>query len=74
MQYQCGKQYKYQTIFNSLQETLNQVRHQGEEEVRNLKVHLEELEEHCNDYKLRRFEIRGIYLKYIRKSDYEVNN
>ena len=56
--------------FNRLQETLDQVRRQGEEEVRNLKVHLEELEEDRKDLKnkLRRFEIGGgggIYLHYL---------
>ena len=72
MQYQFGKQL-YQNCFNRLQETLDQVRRQGEEEVRNLKVHLEELEEDRKDLenKLRRFEIGGvgemggIYLQYL---------
>ena len=60
MQYQFGKQL-YQNCFNRLQETLDQVRRQGEEEVRNLKVHLEELEEDRKDLenKFRRFEIGG---------------
>ena len=60
MQYQFGKQL-YQNCFNRLQETLDQVRRQGEEKVRNLKVHLEELEEDRKDLenKLRMFEIGG---------------
>ena len=57
MQYQFGKQL-YQNCFNRLQETLDQVRRQGEEEVRNLKVHFEELEENRKDLENRfRFEI-----------------
>lgn len=69
MQYQFGKQL-YQNCFNRLQETLDQVRRQGEEKVRNLKVHLEELEEDRKDLenKLRMFEIGGggdIYLHYL---------
>nr|XP_022326151.1 structural maintenance of chromosomes protein 2-like isoform X3 [Crassostrea virginica] len=59
-----------------LQETLDQVRRQGEEEVRNLKVHLEELEEDRKDLenKLRRYQEDVEELNKDLKSAKRTNN
>ena len=61
MQYQIVKQLKYNSVFNRLQETFDRVRHQREEEVRNLKEHSEQLEENRKDLenRMKRFEIGG---------------
>lgn len=55
------------TVLNRLQEMLDRVRHQGEE-VRNLKVHIEQIEENRKDLenRLRRFEIgRHIFAVHV---------
>ncbi|XP_078325279.1 uncharacterized protein LOC111126054 isoform X2 [Crassostrea virginica] len=59
-----------------LQETLDRVRHQGEEEVRNLKVHLGQLEEKRQDLenRLRRYQEEVEELKKNLKSAKRTNN